>query len=134
MTPKGKDRPNSSKDCNQSPDKKKEQDGGQKSAKETSESDEVLKPSKMAGDLGKKIEGVLRKLEKLDTIESCQNKMYTTLSSIEESVSPLNSDVKKLKVETRKLKSKKVWISGFSYLTLNDIQRASKTMFVELKN
>ena len=45
----------------------------------------------MAGGIGSKLEAVLKKLEKLDTIESRLSQMHTTLASIEENVSRLDS-------------------------------------------
>jgi len=51
----------------------------------------------MAEGLGKKLEAVLKKLEKLDTIESRLNQTHTTLASIEKNVSRLDSEVEDLK-------------------------------------
>ena len=59
----------------------------------------------MAEGLGKKLEAVLKKLEKLDTIESRLNQMHTTLASIEENVSRLDSEVEDLKTKSKQLGS-----------------------------
>ena len=55
----------------------------------------------MAEGLGKK----LKKLEKLDTIESRLNQIHTTLASIEENVSRLDSEVEDLKTKSKQLGS-----------------------------
>ena len=58
----------------------------------------------MAEDLGKKIESVLqelKKLEKLDVIESRLNQVYTSIASIEATVSRIDSEVQVLKEKPR---------------------------------
>ena len=62
-----------------------------------SESDEVFESLEMAEGVGSKLEAVLKKLEMLDTIESLLSQMHTTLASIEENVSRLDSEVEDLK-------------------------------------
>ena len=57
----------------------------------------------MAEGIGSKLEAVLKKLEKLDTIESRLSQMHTTLASIEENVSRLDSDVEDLKSKSIQL-------------------------------
>ena len=47
----------------------------------------------------------LKKLEKLDTIESHLSQMHTTLASIEENVSMLDSEVEHLKTKSKQLGS-----------------------------
>ncbi|CAH3160963.1 unnamed protein product, partial [Porites lobata] len=59
----------------------------------------------MAEGVGSKLEAVLKKLEKLDTIESRLSQMHTTLASIEENVSRLDSDVEDLKTKSKQLGS-----------------------------
>jgi len=59
----------------------------------------------MAEGVGKKFEAILKKLEKLDTIESCLIQMHTTLESIEENVSRLDSEVEDLKTKSKQLGS-----------------------------
>ena len=57
----------------------------------------------MAEGVGSKLEAVLKKLEKLDTIESRLSQMHTTLASTEENVSRLDSDGEDLKTKSKKL-------------------------------
>ena len=59
----------------------------------------------MAEGVGKKFEAVLKKLEKLDTIESYLSHMDTMLESIEENVSRLNQEVEDLKTKSKQLGS-----------------------------
>ena len=59
----------------------------------------------MAEGVGKKCEAVLKKLEKLDTIESCLSQKHTTLESIEENVSRLDQEVVYLKTKSKQLGS-----------------------------
>ena len=59
----------------------------------------------MAEGLGRQLEAVLKKLEKLDTIESRLNQMHTTLASIEENVSRLDSEVQDLKAKSKQFGS-----------------------------
>ena len=46
---------------------------------------------------------VLKKLEKLDSIESRSSQMHTTLASIEENVSRLDSEVEDLNTKSNQL-------------------------------
>ena len=84
--------------------KKKSRDEG-KVHSTASETDEVFEALEMAEDVGSKLEAVLKKLEKLDTIESRLSQMHTTLASIEENVSRLDSDVEDLKTKSKQLGS-----------------------------
>ena len=59
----------------------------------------------MAEGVGSKLEAVLKKFEKLDTIESRLSQMHTTLASIEENVSGLDSEVEDLKTKSKQLGS-----------------------------
>ena len=77
-----------------------------------SETDEVFEALEMAGGIGSKLEAVLKKLEKLDTIESRLSQMHTTLASIEENVSRLDSEVEDLETKSKQLVS-----------TVNEIER-----------
>ena len=82
--------------------KKKSKDEG-KAHLTASETDEVFEALEMAEGVGSKLEAVLKKLEKLDTIESRLSQMHTTLASTEENVSRLDSDVKDLKTKSKQL-------------------------------
>ena len=59
----------------------------------------------MAEGVGRKFESVLKKLEKLDAIESCLSHMHTMLESIEENVSRLDQEVVDLKTKSKQLGS-----------------------------
>ena len=96
MLGKRKNRSNASKDSLPSPDEKKLKDKG-KAHSTAAETDEVFEALEMAEGLGSKLEAALKKLEKLDTIESRLRQMHTTLASIEENVSRLGSTVNELK-------------------------------------
>ena len=58
----------------------------------------------MAEGVGTKLEAVLKKIEKLDAIESRLRQMHTTLGSIE-NVSRLDSEVEDLKTKSKRLGS-----------------------------
>ena len=104
MQGKCKNRLNASKDSLPSPDEKKLKDEGEVHST-ASETDEVFGALEMAKGVGSKLEAVLKKLEKLDTIESRLSQMHTTLASIEENVSRLDSDVEDLKTKPKQLGS-----------------------------
>ena len=104
MLGKRKNRSKASKDSLPSPDEKKSKDEG-KAHSTASETDEVFEALEMAEGVGSKLEAVLKKLEKLDTIESRLSQMHTTLASIEENVSRLDSDVEDLKTKSKQLGS-----------------------------
>ena len=70
-----------------------------------SETDKVLEALEMAEGVGTKLEAVLKKLEKLDTTESCLSQMHTTLAIIEENVSRLDSEVEDLKAKSKQFGS-----------------------------
>ena len=70
-----------------------------------SETDEVFEALEMAEGVRSKLEAVLKKFEKLDTIESRLSQMHTTLASIEENVSGLDSEVEDLKTKSKQLGS-----------------------------
>ena len=84
--------------------KNKSKDEG-KAHSTASETDEVFEALEMAEGVGSKLEDVLKKLEKLDTIESRLSQMHTTLASTEENVSRLDSDVEDLKTKSKQLGS-----------------------------
>ena len=71
----------------------------------TSETDEVFQALETAERVGSKLEAVLKKLEKLDTIESCLSQMYTSIASIEENVTRLDLEDEDLKTKSKQLGS-----------------------------
>ena len=77
--------------------KKKKKKDEAKAHSTASEPDEVFESLEMAEGVGANLEAVLKKLEMLDTIESRLSQMHTTLASIEENVSRLDSEVEDLK-------------------------------------
>ena len=63
---------------------------------------EVFEALNMAENLGGKIEEILRKLGKLNIIESQLNEMHAKITNIEETVSRLDREVKSSKNTTKK--------------------------------
>ena len=98
MPSKRKDRPiyssSSSPEFNNSPDEKRSKSGA----------DEVFEAANMVDALGVKIKAILKKLEKLDVIESQLNEVHTRMANIEETISRLDSEVKVLNNQQKKLK------------------------------
>ena len=68
--------------------------------------DEVLTALSMADDLGKKVDMILNKLQKLDNIEARLDNLHKSLASLEESFAFLEKDVQNLKDETEKTRTK----------------------------
>ena len=79
MLGKCKNRSKASKHSLPSPDEKNEV----KTHSTALETDEVFEALEMVEGIGTKLEAVLKKLEKLDTIESRLSQMHTALASIE---------------------------------------------------
>ena len=104
MLGKRKNRSKASKDSLPSTDEKKSRDKV-KAHLTASETDKVLEALEMAEGVGTKLEAVLKKLEKLDTTESCLSQMHTTLAIIEENVSRLDSEVEDLKAKSKQFGS-----------------------------
>ena len=96
--PLKKDRPTSSKESTDSPDEKRTKEGA-KSTYTAEIDNEVFE----ALGLGKKIEIVLKKLEKLDVIESCLNQVYTSIASIEATICRIDSEVQVLNEKNPKI-------------------------------
>ena len=69
MPPKRKDRPKSSSSDAFSPEAKKSKEANRSTSTSEGE-DEVLTALSMADDLGKKVDMILNKLQKLDNIEA----------------------------------------------------------------
>ena len=101
MLGKCKNRSKASKHSLPSPDEKNEV----KAHSTASETDEVFKALEMVEGIGTRLEAVLKKLEKLDTIESRLSQMHTALASIEENVSRLDSEVEDPKAKSKQLGS-----------------------------
>ena len=104
MLGKCKNRSKASKDSLSSPDEKKSRDKV-KVHLTASETDKVLEALEMAEGVGTKLEAVPKKLEKLDTSESCLSQIHTTLVCTEENVSRLDSEVEDLKAKSKQLGS-----------------------------
>ena len=68
--------------------------------------DEVLTALSMAGDLGKKVDMILNKLQKLDNIEARLDNLHKSIESLEESFAFLEKDVQNLKDKTKKTRTK----------------------------
>ena len=68
--------------------------------------DEVLTALSMAGDLGKKVDMILNKLQKLDNIEARLDNLHKSIASLEESFAFLEKDVQNLKDKTEKNEDK----------------------------
>ena len=74
-----------------SPEEKRARDKSEEADEST---DAVLDALSMVEDMGDNLDRILKRLEKLDIIERCLDNVYTTMASIEESISKLNRDVK----------------------------------------
>ena len=68
--------------------------------------DEVLTALSMADDLGKKVDMILNKLQKLDNIEARLDNLHKSIASLEESFAFLEKDVQNLKDKTEKTRTK----------------------------
>ena len=68
--------------------------------------DEVLTALSMADDLGKKVDMILNKLQKLDNIEARLDNLHKSIASLEESFAFLEKDVQNLKDKTEKKRTK----------------------------
>ncbi|CAH3113507.1 unnamed protein product, partial [Porites lobata] len=68
--------------------------------------DEVLTALSMADDLGKKVDMILNKLQKLDNTELRLDNLHKSIASLEESFAFLEKDVQNLKDKTEKMRTK----------------------------
>ena len=125
MPLKRKDRPmtssSSSPESNNSPDEKRSKPGA----------DDVFEAVNMVDALGVKIEAILKKLEKLDVIESQLNEVNTRVANIEETISRLDSEVKVLNNQQKKLKKNVEELQeGMEYTEddISDLQRDNKKL------
>ena len=135
MSTKRKDRPTSSKESTHSPDEKRTKEGAE-STYTAETDDEVFEALEMAEDLGKKIETVLKKLEKLDIIENRLNQVYASIASIEATVCRIDSEVQVLKEKNKKLdKSVKELEESvnFNDEDISDVKRDTKKAEYEIK-
>lgn len=125
MPQKRKDRrsssPSSSTECNNSPDEKRSK----------AAVNEVLVALNTMEALDTKIEAILKKLEKLDTIESQLSEVHTRMANIEETVSRLDAEVRVLKSQKKKLeKNVEELEAGMQYNDddISDLQRDNKKL------
>ena len=87
------------------PRKKKSKEASRSTSTNEAE-DEVLTGLSMAGDLGKKVDMILNKLQKLDNIEARLDNLHKSIASLEESFAFLEKDVQNLKDKTEKTRTK----------------------------
>ena len=134
MSTKRKDRPTSSKESTHSPDEKRTKEGAE-STYTAETDDEVFEALEMAEDLGKKIETVLKKLEKLDIIENRLNQVYASIASIEATVCRIDSEVQVLKEKKKLDKSVKELEESvnFNDEDISDVKRDTKKAEYEIK-
>lgn len=96
---------------------------------ESGSEDDRLKALKMADDLGTKVDMILKKLTKLDSIELRLDNLYKSVANIEESFAAIEKDVQTLKDKT-KMTSQKVndleESVDFHDQDINDLQRDVK--------
>lgn len=125
MPQKRKDRPSSSPssstECNNSPDEKRSK----------AAVNEVFVALNTMEALDTKIEAILKKLEKLDTIESQLSEVHTRMANIEETVSRLDAEVRVLKSQKKKLeKNVEELEEGMQYNDddISDLQRDNKKL------
>lgn len=125
MPQKRKDRPSSSPssstECNNSPYEKR-------SKAAVNEAFVALNTMEA---LDTKIEAILKKLEKLDTIESQLSEVHTRMANIEETVSRLDAEVRVLKSQKKKLeKNVEELEEGMQYNDddISDLQRDNKKL------
>ncbi|CAH3160667.1 unnamed protein product [Porites lobata] len=101
MPPKRKDRPKSSSSDAFSLEEKKSKEANRSTSTSEAE-DEVLTLPSMADDLGKKVDMILNKLQKLDNIEARLDNLHKSIASLQESFAFLERDVQNLKDKTEK--------------------------------
>lgn len=125
MPQKRKDRPSSSPssstEYNNSPDEKRSK----------AAVNEVFVALNTMEALDTKIEAILKKLEKLDTIESQLSEVHTRMANIEETVSRLDAEVRVLKSQKKKLeKNVEELEEGMQYNDddISDLQRDNKKL------
>ena len=93
---KQKDRPSSLSSINSSLDEKRT----------GAEADETSKTSNMMEALDAKMDAIMKKLKKLDTIETQLKEVHTRMANFEGTISRLESEVKDLKKQKKKLEKK----------------------------
>ena len=91
MPPKRKDRPKSSSSDAFSPEEKKSKEANRSTSTSEGE-DEVLTALSMADDLGKKVDMILNKLQKLDNIEARLDNLHKSIASLEEAAQPISAE------------------------------------------
>ena len=91
--------------------------------------DEVLTTLSMADDLGKKVDMILNKLQKLGNIEARLDNLHKSIASLEESFAFLEKDVENLKDKTEKQRTKVDELEKsveFRELDISDMQKDLK--------
>ena len=83
--------------------------------------DEVL--TAIADNLGKKVDMILNKLQKLDNIEARLDNLHKSIASLEESFAFLEKDVQNLKDKTEKTRTK-----------VNDLEKSVEFHMVEISD
>ena len=87
--------------------------------------DEVPTVLSMTDNLGKKVDMILNKLQKLDNIEARLDNLHKSIASLEESFAFLEKDLQNLKDKTEK-KRKKVDKLEFCEVDISDMQKDLK--------
>ena len=100
MPLKWKDRPELWSSNASSPEEKKTWEKNH-SALESESEDNILKVLNIAGNLGSKVDLILNKLNKLDSIEVRLEKLNKSVSNIEESFGIIEKDVEALEKKKR---------------------------------
>ena len=122
--PKRKDQPKSSSSDAFSPEEKKSKEANLSMSRSEAE-DEVPTVLSMTDNLGKKVDMILNKLQKLDNIEARLDNLHKSIASLEESFAFLEKDLQNLKDKTEKTR-KKVDKLEFCEVDISDMQKDLK--------
>jgi len=133
---KRKDRPESWSWNASSPEEKKKREKNH-SALESESEDDILKALKMADNLGAKVDLILNKLNKLDSIELGLENLNKSVASIKESLAIIEKDVEALKEKTKKTSQKVNDLEesvDYNDQDISDLQRDVKGLQHEVDN
>ena len=136
MPLKRKDRPESWSSNASSPEEKKTREKNH-SALESESEDDILKALKMADNLGAKVDLILNKLNKLDSIELGLENLNKSVASIKESLAIIEKDVEALKEKTKKTSQKVNDLEesvDYNDQDISDLQRDVKGLQHEVDN